>query len=389
MGVLAVALQGHHPRDIAYGDAPRLQLPRIAEGALERFGRHPGHVLLPVAEIDNLDGLAHRSGEYKLIKQRKVLGQLGVDRLAVITNDNVAGADSGLLGRRILDYSRDQRASIVLVAFQPGLELDADPTAGNMPLPDQLIDDVLCQIAGDGAAERAEADLVDADDLTRQINQRTAAVAAEDHGVVPDPADDPAHVLAVQAERSLHRLGHNHPHVADDAAGDRLGDGHRATHRQHHVADLQFARIAPGGSGQRPLGGLARVELQLQHGQIAQRIGADQVGLDLLAVGQRTGDPHSVAGHVVIGDDVSVRGDDGSAAGCPLPLHPPAAGFLRYNIYTDQRRIDFLDGRFDLHSTRRVVCRGRIGRRQSSAINQRGSEQYSDEKPICSLQLQR
>ena len=49
------------------------------------------------------------------------------------------------------------------------------------------------------------ADFVDADDFAAQVDQRAAAVAAENHGVVADPAHDLAHVLAVQAELPFHR----------------------------------------------------------------------------------------------------------------------------------------------------------------------------------------
>ena len=60
------------------------------------------------------------------------------------------------IGGRALDHSRHQHAAAVLAALQPRLEFQADPTAVHVAVLDQLLHDVLGQIAGNGAAERAE-----------------------------------------------------------------------------------------------------------------------------------------------------------------------------------------------------------------------------------------
>ena len=169
---------------------------------------------------------------------------------------------------------------------------------------------------------------------------------------------------------------------------DRLRDGHRAAHRQHHVAHLQPVGIAPRGHRQGNVRVLAGLELQFQHGDVGQRIGAHPSCLDLVAVGQRAGDPHGVAGHVMVGDHVSIAGDDGPAAGLPHPLHPSARRLLGHDVDSHQGRINFLDRRFDRASARRAGLLGRRGRRPH-AHAQRHRHQQEDRHCCLSCQVVR
>ena len=118
----------------------------------------------------------------------------------------------------------------------------------------------------------------------------------------------------------------NHLRVGDDALRDRLREGLRAAHGQDYVAHFQLARIAPSGHGQGDLGMLTRLQLQFQHADVGHRIGADSSCLDLVTIGQVASDPNGLAGDVMVRDYISVGGDDCSATGAPLPLHPPPLG---------------------------------------------------------------
>ena len=120
-----------------------------------------------------------------------------------------------------------------------------------MPLLDDLLGHRSREVRGDRAAQTAQADFVDADDFAVEVDQRAAAVAAEDHGIVADPAHEAAHAFAVQLEfREPEQAGHHELQVADDALGDGLRNGHRRTHRQHRVADAGAVGVAEPGHGQ-------------------------------------------------------------------------------------------------------------------------------------------
>ncbi len=80
--------------------------------------------------------------------------------------------------------------------------------------------------------------------------------------------------------------------------------------RDHPVADADLVGIAELHGRQRLL---AR-RLDLQHGKIGARVGADQLGLELGIVAQDDGDVLGALDHVVVGDHVAVGIDDEARA---------------------------------------------------------------------------
>jgi hypothetical protein len=132
---------------------------------------------------------------------------------------------------------------------------------------------------------------VHADDFTAQVHQRSAAVAGVDRGIdldevlVAELAVDDADAIAVQG--------------ADDAVGHRSDVAERAAEREDPVTLLQVIAVTPLG-GDQPIG------LDLHDGQVALRVGADELGLgDLAAVGKRHAHLAGAAGDVVVGQDVT------------------------------------------------------------------------------------
>ena len=65
----------------------------------------------------------------------------------------------------------------------------------------------LGQVAGDGPAQRAQIELVDADDFAARFTSGPPLLPPKDDGVVADPADDLSHVFAVEAKAALQKRG--------------------------------------------------------------------------------------------------------------------------------------------------------------------------------------
>ncbi len=107
--------------------------------------------------------------------------------------------------------------------------------------------------------------------MTFVIDQRAAGVAGIDRRV---GLDEVFHLLDSEAPAAG---------GADDSGGHRLADAERIANRQHDVADLDLA-----GVGQRQSGKIRAVDLQ--HGNVRARIGADDASLHLPLVMQRDGD---------------------------------------------------------------------------------------------------
>ncbi|MDT4822309.1 hypothetical protein FQZ97_555060 [compost metagenome] len=84
-------------------------------------------------------------------------------------------------------------------------------------------------------------------------------------------------------------------------------EAERRTDRQHPFADLEVVGLAE-------LDGRQVLALDLEQRHIAARIGADQLGLQLAAVGQADDDLVGVGHHVVVGQHVAIRGNDEARA---------------------------------------------------------------------------
>ena len=157
-----------------------------------------------------------------------------------------------------------------------------------------------------------------------------------------DPADERADVLAVEPETGerTEEPRHDHLGIADDAEGDGLRQRHGTAHREHVIAHAHLRRIAEADRRE-----LARpVRLELDDGNVRERVCAHQFGLDLLAVPQRAEHPRRVPGHVMVRDQIAVLRDDRAAADL-LHLHFASLGeFRRHHANADQRGPDPGDG---------------------------------------------
>ena len=87
------------------------------------------------------------------------------------------------------------------------------------------------------------------------------------------------------------------------------------------MAGHQFGRVTPGDAGQ-------ILGVDLDHGQVSEFVGANHLGGKGPAVMHGYPDLHRAIDHVIIGNDVSVRRDDDTAADAVLDL-PWALALLR------------------------------------------------------------
>ena len=95
---------------------------------------------------------------------------------------------------------------------------------------------------------------------------------------------------------------------AHDPGGHRLAHIHRVANGQHHVADLDLARIAIWNRGE-------MVGWDLNDGEVEIGIGADAGSLQEAAVGERDRDVVGVLDDVIVGQDQALVGviDDARA----------------------------------------------------------------------------
>jgi hypothetical protein len=215
------------------------------------------------------------------------------------------------LGGRAVDGPAHERPAPDLARREQRLNLEADPPALHVPVANDRVGDLAREIGGN-RARQAEADLVDADDLPLQVDERTAGVAAKDGGIVPDPAHDRPDVLAVErhaVERPEHAR-HDHLGVADDAHRDRLRQGERTAEGEHAVADLERGDVAEGGDGKFA----RRRRPQPEDSDVREGVGPYELGGDLFAVGERAGNRARASRDVMVGNHQPFRRDDRAAA---------------------------------------------------------------------------
>jgi len=226
-------------------------------------------------------------------------------RLVAHGGDDITGLDPGLGCGFPFDDRRDQGALVIVHpqglggVFVNVLDGDAEPAALDGLALAQLGDDVLGHGGGDGKADpltRGHDGGVDADDLAVEVDQRTTGVPRIDGGVGLDEvvkgsgADDPA-------------LG------ADDTERDGVFQAEGIADGQNPGPDLEIRGVAEFEIGQI---GLA---VDFQQRQVGFLVAADDFGLDrLFVVAELDLDLVGAVHHVVIGDDVAVRGDDEARA---------------------------------------------------------------------------
>ena len=221
------------------------------------------------------------------------------------------------------------------------LNIHAEPTARDVAILDQFLGHSPGQVAGDGAAQ-AEADFVDADDFAlagspaaRRSCRRKSPRHARTSGRASRHSRRPA------ATGSPEQARHDHLGIADDAERDGLGEGHRAAHGQDRIAD---ASLSTNRRRWRSRNVAWFVRAELDHGDIRQRVGADQFGLDFLAVREGANDAGGMPGHVMVGDQKTVLGDDGAAADGLLLDFAPIAEVGGNHLDPHQGGADMCDG---------------------------------------------
>ena len=338
-------------RKVPHGQPPRFEF-LLRGKSVAALDRHRAERdLLAVALDDRGHLLADRQAGQPPHEIRHLLLEADIGRAAAQAQEQVAGLESRFVRRGMLDHAADQHSALVRRTLEERLHIQAEPAPLDLALGHDLFGDALGQVAGDGAAE-AVADFVDADDLAAQVHQRAAGIPAVDGGVVPDPTNQRADVFAVQPEApgQPQEPGHGHLGIADDAQRNRLGQRHGAAHSQHVFAHLDLRGIPE-------LGGLELdrvIGFELEDRNVRERVGADQFGLDLLPVPQGAEDAGGMAGDMVVGDEVSVLGNDRPAADGLHFDFAPLAVFGGDDANPHQ-------GRFDL-GNRRINLRPQRGR---------------------------
>ena len=132
--------------------------------------------------------------------------------------EQVASLQAAAEGGRIVDHPTDQHAAFVGGVFEKRLHIHTKPASLHLAVRNELLGNVMSEISRDRAA-KTKADFVNTDDLSLQVNKRTARVTSVNGGIMADPAHERAYVHAIEA-KAAHRaehLGHDHFSVADNA----------------------------------------------------------------------------------------------------------------------------------------------------------------------------
>ena len=165
----------------------------------------------------------------------------------------------------------------------------------------QVLDDLLGgrgrNVEGDAdtAARRREDRGVDADDLAVEVEGRAARIAAVDRGVDLEEV-----VIGAGADVAAARR--------DDAGGDGAAEAERIADGHHPVADADLGIV-----GEVDIGELAAA-IDLEHREVGARVGADQLGVEFLAVIGHHGEGGAFLDDVVVGDEIAVLGDEEAGA---------------------------------------------------------------------------
>ncbi len=226
--------------------------------------------------------------------------------MAVHTKNDVAGDQAGLRRRAILFHRAHERAAR---AIEPErlcelrvdvLDRHADAAPHDVARLHELVFDVPGNIDRNGerhahvAAGAAEDLRVDADHLTRHVEERAAGIARVHRHVRLDEGD-----VVVARERA--RSG------ADDARGRAVFETEGRADREHPLTRLDPRRIPEPHGGQ-----IGRVDLDHRH--VGTLVGPDDFRRELAPVGEAHRDLIGVGHDVGVGEDVTVTADDEAGA---------------------------------------------------------------------------
>ena len=169
---------------------------------------------------------------------------------------------------------------------------------------------------------------VDPEHLAVGVEERAARVARVDGRVGLEHADERR--AGVGVDRAV-RAGDDPPGHAQPAF-----ERERVADRDDLVADLS-------GVGVAELDAREPDAVDLEHGEVGRRVGADDLRRLRVAVGERHLDLVRTLGDVVVGDDVAVVGDHEAGARSTVPRAGPVVRRDR-----DDRRLRLLDDRGDV-----------------------------------------
>ena len=242
--------------------------------------------------------------------------------LAVVFEHDVAVLEAGLVGGASWHDVADERAAGILefeFFGQRGgdvLDHDAQVAAGDATVAYEAVHDVAGEVGGDGeadalvAAGAAEDGGVDADEAALNIHERAAGVAGVDGGVGLDE-------VFVVFDAEVAAAG-----GADDAGGDGLADAEGVADGEHDVAYLDL--VAVGHGDDREVLGV-----NLDDGDVGLGVAANDFGGELAAILHCHFNLFGAIHDMVVGQDVTVFGDDDARAEAFLARDvEPAVGRL-------------------------------------------------------------
>src|SRR5262249_1332780 len=135
------------------------------------------------------------------------------------------------------------------------------------------------------------------------------------------PAGVPGVEGRVRLNHVVHQVASYAPQGPADSADDSCCHGgleaERAADRHDELADPQLRRVAK-------LGEWERLPVALDEGQVGPRVVADDAATDLLAIVQADADLLRLPNHVVVGEQVALRGEQDAGPGAHLTAPPDA-----------------------------------------------------------------
>ncbi len=286
LGAVEAELLGEGGIEIADGGAgeglPALEDDEAARRIVRRRGHRGDHgLLLPLAPEREARRRVHRQCGHP---EAEVLGI--VHLVALDRRHDVAHLDAGLGGRAARHQFLHQDAHGMGEAQAlgdlrgDGLAGGAEPGAHDRATGAGALQDRPHHGGGngeadaDGAAAPREDRGVDAHELAVEIHQGAAGIAGVDGGVGLDEGAEVADADGGAGE------------AGDDAAGHGLADAEGIADRQHEVADLKAVAVAHL-EGRHALA----VGVDLEDREVGALVGAQELRLELLAVGENDGDP--------------------------------------------------------------------------------------------------
>src|SRR5215207_3516870 len=311
----------------------------------EQADRDSGALAVPTDDLD-LHGVVELVLVEHAVEIVLVLHLLAVDGGDDVADDEVAlgrlgePAQTRGGGRAVRVELEYQQSFVNRQAYAAqvgdGAWVEAELRTDDAPLADELRQDALGDVDGDGEADahRAAAvgreDLrVDADHAPLRVEQRPAGVARVDRGVGLDGALDDAAVARLDGPLE----------AGDDAGRQRAVEAERVADGQNLLPDREAVAVGH----RHDLQGLAHAG-DLEDGEVGVRVAADDARRVGLVAAEADGDLVGALDDVEVGQDVPLVVDDGAGAAAAPSGVEEAAGLARRADRDDAGR----DGAEDL-----------------------------------------